>query len=107
LGRAHRRLCNMHLPRWLATPGMAAEKIAHFYDDPVKQAADDRAARLAEYRRSLTVETGLRWQVHRRQVYARPRLLGWIEQTSPQWAARLRALRHGRGWAAGKLASRG
>ena len=30
------RLCNVHIPRWLATPGMGADKIAAFYDDPVK-----------------------------------------------------------------------
>ena len=34
------RLCNVHIPRWLATPGMGEEKIAAFYDDPVKQACD-------------------------------------------------------------------
>ena len=34
------RLCNVHIPRWLETPGMGAEKIAAFYDDPVKQASD-------------------------------------------------------------------
>ena len=26
------RLCNVYIPRWLATPGMGAEKIAAFYD---------------------------------------------------------------------------
>jgi 2-polyprenyl-6-methoxyphenol hydroxylase-like FAD-dependent oxidoreductase len=44
------RLCNVHIPRWLATPGMGADKIAAFYDDPVKQASDafarDKAFRL-------------------------------------------------------------
>src|ERR1700686_4412362 len=34
------RLCNMHIPRWLATPGMDEAKIASFYDDPVKRACD-------------------------------------------------------------------
>lgn len=34
------RLCNVHIPQWLATPGMGAEKIAAFYDDPVKRAYD-------------------------------------------------------------------
>ena len=34
------RLCNVHIPRWLATPGMGEAKIAAFYDDPVKQACD-------------------------------------------------------------------
>lgn len=34
------RLCNVHIPQWLATPGMGAEKITAFYDDPVKRAYD-------------------------------------------------------------------
>lgn len=34
------RLCNVHVPQWLATPGMGLDKIAAFYDDPVKQACD-------------------------------------------------------------------
>jgi 2-polyprenyl-6-methoxyphenol hydroxylase-like FAD-dependent oxidoreductase len=73
------RLCHVHVPRWLATPGMSAEKIAQFYDDPVKQAADARSAGLARYRRALTVETGWRWQAHRGQVYLRRRMFGWIK----------------------------
>jgi hypothetical protein len=100
-------LCNVHLPRWLATPGMGAEKIAQFYDDPAKQAADTRASNLADYRRSLTIETGLAWQLHRRKIYARRRLVALIDKASPQWAARLRALRSGKTWTAGKLGARG
>ena len=34
------RLCNIHIPAWLATDGMGVDKIAAFYDDPVKQACD-------------------------------------------------------------------
>ena len=34
------RLCNVHVPRWLATPGMGEAKISAFYDDPVKRACD-------------------------------------------------------------------
>jgi 2-polyprenyl-6-methoxyphenol hydroxylase-like FAD-dependent oxidoreductase len=34
------RLCNVHIPQWLASPGMDAAKIGAFYDDPVKQAGD-------------------------------------------------------------------
>ena len=34
------RLCNVHIPAWLATDGMDADKIAPFYDDPVKKACD-------------------------------------------------------------------
>jgi hypothetical protein len=34
------RLCNVHIPAWLATDGMDEDKIAAFYDDPVKTACD-------------------------------------------------------------------
>ena len=37
------RLCNVHIPAWLATEGMDEDKIAAFYDDPVKQACDEWA----------------------------------------------------------------
>jgi 2-polyprenyl-6-methoxyphenol hydroxylase-like FAD-dependent oxidoreductase len=72
------RLCNGHIPGWLATPGMGADKIARFYADPAKRAADLKASRAAEYRRSLTVDTGLGWELHRRQVHLRRRTLGWV-----------------------------
>ena len=34
------QLCNVHIPAWLATEGMGEDKIASFYDDPVKMACD-------------------------------------------------------------------
>ena len=39
------RLCNVHVPRWLATEGMSVDKIAAFYDDPVKRACDQHSHR--------------------------------------------------------------
>jgi len=30
------RLCNVYIPRWLASEGMDSRKIAEFYDDSVK-----------------------------------------------------------------------
>ena len=59
------RLCNVHIPRWLATEGMDAEKIAAFYDDPVKQASDVHSATKAYYLRALSTEPGLPWQARR------------------------------------------
>ena len=101
------QLCTVHLPRWLETPGMGAEKVAQFYDDPIKQAADARAARLAAYRRSLTVDNGFGWALHRRQVFLRRRVMGWMDRLSPGLTARLKARRSGTRWAAGKLPSHG
>jgi hypothetical protein len=65
------RLCNVHLPRWFATPGMEGRKIARFYEDP---------APVVRHRRSISVETTLRWEARRRQHYLRRRLLGWIRR---------------------------
>jgi 2-polyprenyl-6-methoxyphenol hydroxylase-like FAD-dependent oxidoreductase len=59
------RLCNVHIPHWLATPGMGADKIAEFYDDPVKRACDDFSLAKAYELRSQTVESGLSWTARR------------------------------------------
>ena len=59
------RLCNVHVPRWFATPGMGADKIAAFYDDPVKQACDADSAARAFYARSLAIDSGILWQARR------------------------------------------
>jgi 2-polyprenyl-6-methoxyphenol hydroxylase-like FAD-dependent oxidoreductase len=89
------RLCNVHLPHWFKTPGMAASKIAQFYDDPVKQASDNRAARLAKYRRSLALDPRMRWVLERQQVYLRRRLIGWVKGISVRRAINSRAARIG------------
>jgi 2-polyprenyl-6-methoxyphenol hydroxylase-like FAD-dependent oxidoreductase len=59
------RLCSTHIPRWLATDGMGAEKIASFYDDPVKVACDAHSLSLAFYMRSLAIDGGPLWRVRR------------------------------------------
>jgi len=59
------RLCNVHVPRWFATPGMDAEKITAFYDDPVKQACDGDSAARAFYVRSISIDAGILWQARR------------------------------------------
>jgi 2-polyprenyl-6-methoxyphenol hydroxylase-like FAD-dependent oxidoreductase len=59
------QLCNVHIPAWLATEGMDAEKIASFYDDPVKQACDAWSMAKAISFRKVTVETGLYWCAQR------------------------------------------
>ena len=60
------RLCNVHIPRWLATPGMGEAKIAAFYDDPVKRACDTLSDKKAFRLRSYSIDTAphsitLRW----------------------------------------------
>jgi 2-polyprenyl-6-methoxyphenol hydroxylase-like FAD-dependent oxidoreductase len=59
------RLCNVHVPRWFATPGMDAAKIAAFYDDPVKQACDSDSVARAFYVRSISIDAGILWQARR------------------------------------------
>ena len=59
------RLCNVHIPQWLATPGMAAEKIATFYDDPEKQAYDAWCTNKAYALKYLSLDTSLPWVAQR------------------------------------------
>jgi 2-polyprenyl-6-methoxyphenol hydroxylase-like FAD-dependent oxidoreductase len=59
------RLCNVYIPQWLATDGMAAEKITAFYDDPVKTACDARCLAKAYHLRSLSIDNGLSWRAQR------------------------------------------
>jgi 2-polyprenyl-6-methoxyphenol hydroxylase-like FAD-dependent oxidoreductase len=58
-------LCNHHIPRWLASEGMGADKIAAFYDDPVKIACETFSRDKAFFLRALSIETGAVWQARR------------------------------------------
>jgi 2-polyprenyl-6-methoxyphenol hydroxylase-like FAD-dependent oxidoreductase len=59
------RLCNVHIPRWFATDGMGADKIAAFYDDPEKRAADEDSMARAHWLRSVSTSRTLRWRARR------------------------------------------
>jgi 2-polyprenyl-6-methoxyphenol hydroxylase-like FAD-dependent oxidoreductase len=59
------RLCNVHIPEWLATDGMDEDKIAAFYDDPVKTACDAWSAAKAFQLRSLSIDNGMSWRARR------------------------------------------
>jgi len=59
------RLCNVHIPRWLATAGMGADKIAAFYEDAVRADYHAHSRHKAFHLRSLTVEPGLTWAARR------------------------------------------
>jgi hypothetical protein len=59
------RLCNVHIPQWLATDGMAEDKIATFYDDPVKTECDAWSAAKAYSFRSVTLDNGPVWRAQR------------------------------------------
>jgi 2-polyprenyl-6-methoxyphenol hydroxylase-like FAD-dependent oxidoreductase len=74
------QLCNLHLPRWLETPGMESSKIAQFYSDPVKQKSDGRSQQLARYRRSLTIDDSWKWEAYRLQATVRRQLVGFVKE---------------------------
>jgi 2-polyprenyl-6-methoxyphenol hydroxylase-like FAD-dependent oxidoreductase len=59
------RLCNVHIPNWLATDGMDETKIAAFYDDPVKTACDAWSSAKAYNFRSVSIDAGLYWKAQR------------------------------------------
>jgi 2-polyprenyl-6-methoxyphenol hydroxylase-like FAD-dependent oxidoreductase len=59
------RLCNVHIPRWLASNGMGEEKIATFYDDAIKNECESFSLDKAFNLRSISMETGLSWQARR------------------------------------------
>lgn len=64
------RLCNVHIPHWLQSDGMSAEKIGSFYDDPVKRACDVFSARKAYGLKSFSIDTGLSWRLRRWTKFA-------------------------------------
>jgi 2-polyprenyl-6-methoxyphenol hydroxylase-like FAD-dependent oxidoreductase len=59
------RLCNVHIPAWLATEGMDVNKIDAFYDDPVKTACDAWSSAKAYNFRAVSIETGIYWSALR------------------------------------------
>jgi len=59
------RLCNVHIPRWLKSPGMDEDKIASFYNDPVKMEFDADCLAKAYRLRSLSVDRGMSWRARR------------------------------------------
>ncbi|TPJ23636.1 NAD(P)/FAD-dependent oxidoreductase [Mesorhizobium sp. B2-7-2] len=59
------RLASTYIPQWLSTPGMDANKICAFYDDPVKVATDKASMRSSIYAKRITIETGLEWRLRR------------------------------------------
>ncbi|KIZ40795.1 MULTISPECIES: NAD(P)/FAD-dependent oxidoreductase [Rhodopseudomonas] len=82
------RLCNVHIPAWLATPGMGVEKIAAFYDDPVKTAVDAWSTDKAFHLRALSTDLGPIWRARR-----------WARFIARASRGALRRARHGVGGA--------
>jgi len=88
------RLCNVHIPRWLATPGMGIEKIATFYSDPAKIACDRFSYNKAFTLRSLSVDQSFTWRARRwvrflgrLAIGTTRRALAWMPARTPARAA--------------------
>ena len=58
-------LCNTYIPRWLASEGMDAGKIAGFYGDPEKIACEEACLTKAYDLRSLSIDNALAWRAQR------------------------------------------
>jgi 2-polyprenyl-6-methoxyphenol hydroxylase-like FAD-dependent oxidoreductase len=76
------RLCNVHIPRWLASEGMGEDKIAAFYDDPEKRACDAFSTDKAYYLRSLSTDAGLAWRTRRAARFLGQVGVGALRQAS-------------------------
>jgi 2-polyprenyl-6-methoxyphenol hydroxylase-like FAD-dependent oxidoreductase len=59
------RLCNVHIPRWLVSPGMGSEKIAAYYEDRVKRSSDAYSELKAFQLRSVSTDPSLSWAARR------------------------------------------
>lgn len=82
------RLSNVHIPKWLATPGMGAEKIGAFYDDPEKQACDAFALNKAYSLRSFSLDNGLTWRARRSAKFVAQYAVGLLRQLRKRLATR-------------------
>ena len=74
------RLCNVYIPRWLASPGMGADKVAAFYADPDKVACDAWSDAKGYSFRSVSINTGLYWSAQR---WARA--AAWLARGALRW----------------------
>jgi 2-polyprenyl-6-methoxyphenol hydroxylase-like FAD-dependent oxidoreductase len=59
------QLCRVHIPAWLGTSGMGAEKIAAFYADPEKIASDRHSTQKAYRLRAMSINAGPTWRARR------------------------------------------
>jgi 2-polyprenyl-6-methoxyphenol hydroxylase-like FAD-dependent oxidoreductase len=84
------RLCNHHIPRWLATDGMGADKIAAFYDDPVKVACETFSRDKAFFLRALSTEIGVTWQARRMARFVTGAGIGALRRMRARWKAAAR-----------------
>ncbi|WP_076866586.1 FAD-dependent oxidoreductase [Bradyrhizobium mercantei] len=85
------RLCMDYVPRWLETDGMGTDKIAQFYSDHDKLAADQHSLHLARYREALTSNTDVRWTMQRKLHFLRRMVTHQVDRIHPGWVMRVRS----------------
>ena len=85
------RLCTDYVPRWLETAGMGVDKIAQFYSDRDKLAADQHSLHLANFRQALTLNTGVRWNLRRKLHFLRRMITHRVDRIHPGWVMRVRS----------------
>ncbi len=86
------RLCNVYIPRWLASEGVDAGTIANFYDDPAKQACDAACLAKAYDLRSFSLDPALKWEARRRVKFLAQYMVGMLRRfglwdSAPEGAA--------------------
>lgn len=80
------RLCSVYIPEWLKSEGMSDAKIATFYRDPVKLACDVASREKAYQLKSISIDDGLIWRLHRWARFAARATAGFVRNmraTSP------------------------
>ena len=73
------RLCNAHIPAWLATPGMSVGKIAQYYNDPEKKRSDAHSFQTAVFAKRAALGQGLLWTAFRWGYYAGSQARNFLE----------------------------
>jgi 2-polyprenyl-6-methoxyphenol hydroxylase-like FAD-dependent oxidoreductase len=98
------QLCNVHIPDWLSNEGMGEDKIAAFYDDPVKTECDAWSSAKGYSFRSVTIDNGLAWQAQRWARFAVGLSEGTLRRVRNRLGARSGAPRHQARSTQGRLA---
>jgi 2-polyprenyl-6-methoxyphenol hydroxylase-like FAD-dependent oxidoreductase len=88
------QLCNVHIPNWLATDGMDEDKIAAFYDDPVKTECDAWSDAKAYSFRAVTLDNGVSWRAQRWARFIAGLGEGTLRRVRDRLTARSATLQH-------------
>ncbi|KQT46362.1 hypothetical protein ASG43_12135 [Aureimonas sp. Leaf454] len=76
------QLCSVHIPAWFVSDGMGADKIASFYEDPVKQAVDRQSLAAANALRDLSMDRGFNGRRRRLLRFAWRSVTGHLRPAS-------------------------